>query len=218
MIAKSKTSYNRNASHVLQNERGGAALYALLGIAAISYYIYEGHRYFGEEIHSALYWAVIAILSVVTVFCMGCAVHMRLLGNKPNKELYRELLARIRLLEELVGDARRNLAEFEMTMVSRASIISRRGTDYLSLLKRITKAVELRLTEIKKLVNSRREVDLIEAYELFRKRLYVDDNCLEALIDSDPLPALEPHEWEPTISRLIMEIESELRNIEAVAA
>lgn len=218
MFEMSKTSNSRHTLNTLRGERGGAALYAILGIAAISYYIYEGHRYFGEEIHNALYWAVIAILSVVTVFCMGCAVHMRLLGNKPNKELYRELLARIRLLEELVGDARRNLADFETTMVSRASIISRRGTDYLSLLKRITKAVELRLTEIKKLVNTRREVDLIEAYELFRRRLYVDDNCLEALIDSDPLPALDPHEWEPTINRLIQEIEAELRNIEAVAA
>ena len=122
----SKTSKSRHTLSTLRGERGGAALYAILGIAAISYYIYEGHRYFGEEIHNALYWAVIAILSVVTVFCMGCAVHMRLLGNKPNKELYRELLARIRLLEELVGDARRNLADFETTMVSRASIISRR--------------------------------------------------------------------------------------------
>lgn len=200
-----------NARRPLECERGKAGVIALLAIAAIGFYVKIGFHYFGEGKHPVIYASIVIILGVIAVFAGGYSIHMRAMGAKPKKHVLRELQTRLTDLEELLKETRTRIKYFEEVMSVRANSMTRRGTDCLSLLKKLSGALDGRLFEVKRLLATKNQFDMMDAFELIRQRLIVNENCLESLIDAEPIPALEPYEWEPTITKLLDQIEYELR-------
>lgn len=195
----------------LQGENGKAGVIAILAMAGIAYYLKIGYHYFGEGLHPLIYSSVVVILGVIALFSSGYALHMKIMGAKPKKHVLRELQTRLTDLEELLKETRTRVKYFEEVMAVRANSMTRRGTDCLSLLKKLSSALDARLYEVKRLLATKNQFDMMDAFELIRQRLIVNENCLESLIDAEPIPALEPYEWEPTITKLLDQIEYELR-------
>lgn len=193
------------------DEQGKAGIVSILAIAAVFYYVKSGYIHFGQGLHPMVYASIVVILGVVAVFSGGYAIHMRMIGSKPKKHVMREIQSRTSDIDELLKETKSRIRYFEDVMAMRANSMTRRGTDCLALLKKITNALDARIYEVKRLLATRNQFDLMDAHDLIRQKLIITENCLESLIESEPVPAMEPYEWEPTITKLLDQIEYELR-------
>ncbi|MCC6221560.1 MAG: hypothetical protein IT291_10010 [Deltaproteobacteria bacterium] len=207
-------SQNYNSSQL--REHGGATLVALIAIAGMLFVIYGDIRgALGQEIDPKLQTTAAIVLGVIAVFSAVCAIHMRIIGSKPEKIFAQEIAARIIDTQELLSRARHRMKTFEEEMLTSVGRVPRKAADCLSMLKKITSSLETRIAEANDLVKTGNKVSMIEAYDLMRRDLIIMDDCIHSLLDSEPIPPLEPYQWEPTIDRLTSEIEHELRSIAA---
>ncbi len=194
----------------LSNELGNAKLVTVVGIVGLCWLVVSADQILGSGIPKAVYQAFLMIVALITAFSLGYSIHMRLLGQKPDRQIRKELDARIDEVEKLLVHSVSRAREYEMRMVDYFRGISRRGPDCLGLAKKILRSIERRLYEVKALVATRDKIDLISAYELMNERLELGGSALESLIDQEPYPALESFEWESALEKLFNEIDSEL--------
>ncbi len=206
---------NERLAGSVQSERGRASVLALLSSAAMLYVVRAGPQIFGESSHPAVFYGLLALLLVVATFSLGCAIHLKLLGNKPSKVLHKELEQRVKRFEALVVDIQNQMADYEEQMLRRPALTARRAVECLSYARKVAQAIDARLFEVRELMSPGSELDLIDAYDLLRRKLKVSENSLNSLIDSDPIPALDPIDWEPTLRRLIAQIDHDLRPVAA---
>ncbi len=192
------------------SEAGKAISWAILLSLAVSGGLYYGGK---EHLQHLLppFFANLAVLGsgVICVFSLGCGLHLLFMGSKTNSELRRSLKAQQSALAHLVAEGDEIIRQTETDLSKCALKISSRGIDCLSMARRIIRALDRRLSEIDTFMGTGNAVDLIDADELFRKKLVIADNCLDALIGSDPIPPLAPEEWAPSLKRLFEEVEQE---------
>ena len=204
---------------ILNKQDGRASVIALLSCAGMFFFVRMGNqlvtRFFGENANPAIYYGALAILSVMALFSLGCALHLKLLGNKSSKVIYRELDQRVRRYESLVNETRDQMAVYEEIMIRRPGSTTRRSVDCLGYARKVVQALDRRMTEVRELMSTRTELDLIDAYDIFRRKLTVNESSLNSLIDADPVPALDPMDWEPTIRRLIAQIDNDMKSLAA---
>lgn len=203
--------------NIADNESGLAGLLALFSIAILCIYIkYDQiilQKLFGDQVTPLLSTIVVVILSVMVLFSICCAIHMKFIGDRSNRSLIREIRSRVNQINMLISTSYNHLKRFEEEMVSHAGVMTPRAIDCTAVLKRILKALELRASHVQDLVASGDKIDLFDAYELLNKRLKVSTSALDSLIDSDPVPDLEPAEWAPAIEKLLDGINFELRRV-----
>ncbi len=199
--------------HRLRGEGGSAALYGLGGLILIYYFVVEGHQLLGQYDIPVLYWTVITTLSLLSFFAMGCAIHTKAIGGKSTRRIYRETKDLVQTYRALIQNSITKMREVEPTMLAHQGVIGRKGVDCLSSAKKIIRALEARLDEVSTLLRTRHKSDVLEACELMHKPLIVRESCFESLIDSDPIPALEPEDWAPALGRLFSTINIELQKI-----
>lgn len=203
---------NQKSNYLLQNEDGNAAVFGLLGLAALIYLVKYGEVYF-ESLDPVFYYGTIALLATISLFSMGCSIHMRALGSRPKRQLVKEIFNQIKEFDSIINSAQEQIRHLEEKMICHTDVMSRRGTECLSLLKKIIRAVERRNFDARQLLTTGNRADFFDAYEMFARRLNISQSALESLIDSDPIPPLEPYEVVPAIERLLTEIESEIKKV-----
>lgn len=198
----------------LRHEAGRALSLAILLCLAVSGGLYFGGKEY-LQLHLSPFFATLSILGsgVICVFSLGCGVHLLFMGSKSNGELKRSLRAQQQALASLVAEGDEIFRQTEVHLSKCSLKISARGIDCLSMARRINRALDRRLAEIDSFIASGNNVDLIDADELFRKKLVIADNCLDALIGSDPIPPLAPEEWAPSLKKLFEEIEQEKKKV-----
>ncbi len=197
------------------SERGSALIYGLFGIVCVLLFLHYGHELLGSYDHPVIFGAIVAILTLISAFSLGCAVHLRAIGGKPLSKLYEEIVSQAKAYDQLLIEAKAMIAELTPLMANHTGVVSRRAVDCLSIAKKIIAALEARLEEVASLLQSQKQQDIIEAYELMSKNLAVTDTRYDTLIDSDPIPAFEASDIGPTLSRLVQAIHTELRKVAA---
>ena len=208
---------NDNSEPRFSDEAGIGGLLAILSIALLCLYLKYDEailaRLFGNQVTPVVSTIVLVVLSVMTLFSVCCAIHMRFIGDRSNRSLLRDVRERTGQINVLVSSSSSHLKRFETDMVAHAGVMSPRAIDCVSVLKRLLKAIEIRMRQVEELVGTGDKIDLFDAYEMLNKRLKVSTSALDSLIDSDPLPDLEPSEWAPAIEKLLDGINYELRRV-----
>ncbi len=207
----------RHKNTPVSSEAGIGGLIAILSIVILCLYIKYDEvilsRIFGDKVTPMISTIVLVVLSVMTLFAICCNVHMKFIGDRSNRGLVRDIRERINQINLLISTSITHMKRFESEMVSHAGVMTPRAIDCASVLKRIIKALELRVRNVEELVATRDKIDLFDAYELLNRRLKVSTSALDSLIDSDPVPDLEPAEWAPAIEKLLDGINFELRRV-----
>lgn len=199
--------------HYSMGERGSAALYGIVGLLVIYYFSVEAHRHFDVFKNPVMFWLMIIILGLTSFCAMGCAIHMRAVGGKPPRRLRKEARAEVSDLRTLLDNSKAKITELEASMLRHVGGMTRRAVDCIGIAKKIIRALEKRVDEVSHLLETSRSSDIIEAYELLYRPLVVHESCCDALIDSDPIPAIDPNEWAPTLTRLFSVAQAEIQRI-----
>ena len=198
-------------------EAGFAGFVAILSIAVFCLYLKYNEailtHLFGEKVTPLVDMVMTVVLAVMTLFAVCCAIHMKFIGDHSNRSLVRDVRERSNQITLLVSTSNSHLKSFENDLIAHAGIMTPRAIDCISILKRILKALEQRVHNVDELVSTGDKIDLYDAYELLNKRLKVSTSALDSLIDSDPLPDLEPAEWAPAVGKLLDGISFELRRV-----
>ena len=153
------------------------------------------------------------ILCTVIAFSLGYLIRSKLAGSSSNRQVFRELNSEVEQLENVILKAQERIKEIEARLPSNVLAMSGRGLDCLGLVRKIVRAVEVRHKDVRELLKSRSRLDLIDAYDLLNKKLIITESAYDSLIDSDPIPAIDPKQVIPTIVKLLEEIESEVRRV-----
>lgn len=194
-------------------ERGSAALYGIVGLLVIYYFSVEAHRHFDVFKNPIMFWLMIIILGLTSFCAMGCAIHMRAIGGKPPRRLRKEARAEVSDLRALLENSKAKVSELEKLMLRHVGGMTRRAVDCIGIAKKIIRALEKRLDEVSHLLDTARSSDIIDAYDLLYRPLIVHESCCDALIDSDPIPAVDPTEWAPTLTRLFSVAQAEIQRV-----
>ena len=207
----------KTSTPILHDERGFGGLIAISSIALLCLYLKFDQQIlravFGPQVTPMVGSVVLVVLSVMTLFSVCCSIHMKFIGDRSNRSLVREVRERTNQLNQLIASSHNHMKRFEEDMLEHAGVMTPRAIDCTSVLKRILKALEIRVGNVQELVASNDKIDLLDAYDLLNKRLKVSTSALDSLIDSDPVPDLEPAEWAPAIEKLLDGISYELRRV-----
>lgn len=199
-------------SMVLKNESGNTKLVALLGGLATGYLVSfrPDLAGFGIANDSPQYQALIAVVGTVSFLTLLYSLHMSFIGGKPTKQLFHEVTAKVAELEKLLVEANSKIREFDEQLARHLRTVSRRVPERIAMSKKIVRALERRLNEVKGLVSSRDTFELLSAYDLLQDKLSFSTSPLDSLIDAEPMPALESYEWQPALEKLFNYIETDL--------
>lgn len=153
---------------------------------------------------------IILCLGIANVFALGCSLQLLFMGTESSSYVKRALRKQTDELAAVITEAQGCLQGFESDLAKTRINLSARGIDTLALLRRVTQALEIRIQEIRTLLRNGSRIALIDADELFRRKLTLDDNAINAIISGDGgLPPIPPEEWTTTVVRLMAELAAE---------
>ena len=197
-------------------EQGKATTWAMLiCVAAIAAYIKFGREFFNSTLAPIYHTLIVATLAVLALFTLGCVVNMILVGDKSYRQLRKDLKSQVSDLRAFLIEAQTRTAELDALASRYAHTLRPSSRENLNQAKRITSALAVRAEEVMQFIDSGRKVDIIDAFELLNSDLSVIENCMDSLIGSNPIPALSPDVWLPTIRNLL---DSVVVDLERVAA
>lgn len=155
---------------------------------------------------------ILCVLVIANVFALGCSIQLLFIGGESNRFVRKNLRRQAEDLRKLVDSAQDCLSSFETDLGKTKIQLSARGIDTLALLRRVTNALDSRLGQIEYHLKRGSRIDLIDADELFRRQLLVEENAVSSIINaSGGLPPIPPEEWASTITALIGEVIVEQR-------
>lgn len=157
--------------------------------------------------HAVLTVAGAAVLGVILLSIVGYSVHMLVLGSSTKRQLRRGFQSRLQPLRQLLEHAKREISRFEAALEQGTASISPLCIARLTTLRRIVASADNHLHLISRLAERGGHRQLLIAEEKFVSPVPVRDNCLEALIDEDPLPQRSLEEWAPHVCALLEDIE-----------
>ncbi|MCB0324684.1 MAG: hypothetical protein KDD69_13975 [Bdellovibrionales bacterium] len=198
------------------DEAGKGTVWAmLLCIAAITAYLKGGQIWLTAHLSPFHHILLLLTVGVITLFTVGCALHMVLVGDKSRRELRKDLKRQIDELYSFVAESQTRIQELETRTMRHAGVIRPRGINSLGAARRIVAAIRRRADEVNALLSTRNKYDLIDAHELLCQELDVTENAVDSLIGADPIPTLRPEEWLPTVSSLCEQVDAEIERVAA---
>ena len=210
LILSNSDTYIR-AKNFISNEKGSAGLWALVGLSALIGYIKYLRPEVLGKVHPLLDSTLLVALTMVTIFALGCALHMKSIGERPSSRLKKDIIKQIRELHSIISFANKRIFDVEQLLSQTPGSLTPRGLDRLGDVRRLVRAMERRLSEVAILIRNKDHASLVDAFDILSKQLAVVENPLESLIDSNPIPPIEVWEWVPTVQKLVMELEAEVR-------
>ena len=154
----------------------------------------------------------IVALAVATIFALGCGCHLLAIGGKSNRVVRRNLRGVVTSLDQFIVESNARIRQIETDLGRNLISLRPRTMDSLSTARRILRPLSTTVASARELVHSGTSVDLIDADELLSRKLIIVESAMDSLIGAEPVPPLSPDEWIPTISRLLEEVEREIRN------
>jgi hypothetical protein len=217
MNAKMKRSNKAPAAPaLLADETGkGTVLAMLFCIAVIGAYIKVGRVWLDANVPPFYATILLLMIGVITLFTLGCALHMIFIGDKSGRELRRDLKKQTDQLYSFVAESEKKIHSLEAETIQHAGYIRPSGITSLNSARRIVAAIGRRADEVNKLLASRSKYDLIDAHELLNQPLRIVENAMDSLIGSDPIPPLDPADWFQTVEGLCENIGAELQRVAA---
>ncbi|MBL7661908.1 hypothetical protein JNK13_04055 [bacterium] len=209
---------NNNLKRIFSRQRGNAALAALVGIVSVLAYFKYGYSLISQDLHPIVATATVAIIFVFFAGLTGYFVHREKLGLATSDSTRSEVSHRVSQLEALVDSVYQKIRSQEEVALHRTYIVSRRALENISKLKRILRALSIRTSEVRDLLDNGSAVALIDAHELLNRKLFLEESALDAVIDSDPVPPLSPLEWDLVVQKLSYEVDEELERLERMVA
>ena len=192
-------------------ERGSASLWAILGILGIIYFTREGYKLLGPTVHPIVYWAILGVLTVLTIVAMGSSMHMRSLGWKSKRALRRELASTAKRMELTLVENHKRLSDLQSELSSRQTIMTKKGIDEFALAKKILNELEERYRELLSQLADGSTLVLIDAYEALNQDITLSGDCMSTLIDVEPIPPIPFGDVFHRLERTIADVEAELR-------
>ena len=193
-------------------ESGKAIIWAVMFCAAMwgAYFKY-GKAYMDANLSHLMSAMVIAVLGILSLFALGCALHLLFIGGQSVRSTRKNLHQQVKELDSFVQDACARVRQIEADLSRNVVQLRPRTLDSLSMARRILRPLSQLVSDVKDLVRSGNKIDVIDADEMLRRKLVIVENAMDALIGADPVPPLAPEEWVPTITRLLGEVEEEFR-------
>jgi hypothetical protein len=218
MITNSKSS-NKNISSelfsIILGEAGKGTTWAMvfcLGIIAA--YLNYGKSYLDANINPFYHDLLVLTLAVVTVFTVGCVLHMIFIGDKSDRELRRDLRRQNDEVFKFIASSQTRLCELQSAALRCSGLIRPHNLENINQLRRIISALHQRCIHIRDLLVSKDKIDLIDAHELLSEPLTIIEDCISSLIGSNPIAPIPSDEVVSTIETLTHEVETDLRRIE----
>lgn len=201
---------------LIENEAGKGTVWSMLFCTiAIGAYLKVGRAWLLEHAAPFHHSVLVLTVGIITIFTLGCALHMIFVGDKSARQLRRDLKRQVEELNQYVAASQKRIQEIETRVVHHVGVIRPYAINSLGSARRITNAIKRRAAEVSDLLASRSRYDLIDAHELLMADLDVRESAVESLIGSDPLPRLAPEEWLPNVEHHCAIIEQELERIAA---
>jgi hypothetical protein len=190
---------------------GKTVLYALVGVGAIIYYGQVGcnligEYYFGHSLPASFHYAVIALISTLTMMAIGCSVHLQSIGGFEKGELKRELAKGLDELKYVKETGEKAINQLEELLPRHAGGLSSRAEEALRILRQILHSVDARIDSVERLKSVGKLAELCTAVDILRKKLRSSESPRDHLIDVDPFPAIPAHQITETVDRLVNEL------------
>ncbi len=182
----------------------------ILAAAAWGSYLKWGQPYVNSLSPFYNQIAIVA-LAVSTIFALGCGCHLLAIGGKSNRVVRRNLRGVVSSLDQFIEESNSRIRQIETDLGRNLISLRPRTMDSLSTARRIIRPLTTTVSSARELVSSGTAVDLIDADELLSRKLVIVESAMDSLIGAEPVPPLSPDEWIPTISRLLEEVENEIR-------
>jgi hypothetical protein len=210
LLLKNSNTFTPSKAFI-SNEKGSAGLWALVGLSVLIGYIKYLRPELLGKVHPLLDSTLLVALTMVTIFALGCALHMKSIGDRPSGRLRKDIIKQIRDLHSTVSFANKRIFDVEQLLAQTPGSLTPRGLDRLGDVRKLVRAMERRLSEAAILIRNKDHASLVDAFDILSKQLAVVENPLESLIDSNPMPPIEVWEWAPTVQKLVVELEGEVR-------
>jgi hypothetical protein len=212
-------TYLKTNSHYSLDESGKGTVWAMLfSLALIFAYLSHGQAFLSEHTAPIIHGLFLIVLAIITVFSLGCGLHMALVGDRSDKEIRTNLRNQLIELSDYLEFAGERIKQYENQSRFYITQIRPIGIDCLRQARRVLQAIGHRIDETNALLQSNKAIDLVEADELMNKDLILSDNCMNSLIGTNPLPPIAPEEWIPTVNRLLNKADLEIRRASNQAA
>ena len=202
--------FAKRFSCVLKNELGSInTLSMLLCIVAIAAYLKGGKAALEAQVPPLFHILLVVILGVVTLFTVGCELHVILLGEKSAGQIRRELNRQLKRLARFVKSSRQRVDAIEERAEFAAGLLRPIAYENVTHVKQILNGLERRITTVHGKVNSKRKSEVYEAATLLGETLAPFESCTDSLIDARPIPPIEADDWIPTVEQLLSAVEFE---------
>ncbi len=196
--------------NLVRNEVGSInTVSMLLCIIAIAAYLKGGKEALEAQVPAFYHILLLILLGVVTIFTVGCELHVLLLGEKSARQIRRELSRQLKRLARFTKSSRERINAIEGRAEYTAGLLRPNAYENMSHLKQLLTGLERRITKVHGLIQSNKKQDVYEAASLIGAELSPFESCTDSLIDSRPLPPLEADQWIPTVEQLLSSLEFE---------
>lgn len=195
-----------------KQESGKAVSWALLLCFVISAaYYFGGYQYLTARFSPLYATMIFCGLGVIVVFAFGCALNLAFIGEPSERDFKNSLQAQLKALQDIVKASGKKIFELEHSLGRTSISLSARGLESLALARRITIALDSRVSEIAKLIKKGGTPELIDADELFRSKLSLSEDPMQTLIGTEAISARLPEEWANILVQLFDLINDENR-------
>lgn len=199
-----------NTRLLLDNESGSInTLSMLLCIVAIGAYLKGGQAALEQYLPPFLHLLLLIILGIITMFTIGCEVHVLLLGEKSAGQLRRELNRQTKRLRRFIKSSRDRISAVEQRTEFAAGLLRPAAYENLSHAKQVVNGLDRRVQKVRSMLETKKRRKIYEAAELMGATLSPFESCTDSLIDARPLPPLDSDQWIPTVEQLLSAVEFE---------
>lgn len=196
---------------VAREEKGKGTVWAMLLCTILAaFYLKGGRAFIDSHVNPTFHLILIMIFAVMTVFTIGCVIHMIFVGDRSNRELKKELVEQSNAIDNFIAEAQTKIRTIEGQALLYSGVIRPQALEKVGYVRRIINALQRRNEVIKQLISSKTSAGIFDAYELSCKKLDIVENALDSLIGANPVPPIEPGEWFLVIEQAFDEIEIDL--------
>lgn len=202
-------------SEIIGNQSGKAMSWAILLIASASMaYYMGGNAYLKANFKPEIALMIKICVSVICFFLFGYGLQSSLsgAGRKKGDPGFREQLSRHHhSMMKMIQENEILVSRIENKLANNQVQFSAKAIEHLTLARRIINSLGERINEIRNHLTLGANKNLIAADHLFRSKLVVSDNPMEALLDSTTIPPLTMNDCKMVLDRIITELESEYK-------
>ncbi len=198
---------------IIKNEDGKLISWAILLIALVASAYSMGANEFLNSHFKREIAIMINVCVAVVCFCMfGCGVSLSNAEKKAKKGdtgFRQQLSTHNQAMLKMVEENEILVKRIENKLASNVIQISAKGMEHLNLARRIINNLTERMLEIKNHIDIGSNKNLIAADQLFRSKLIIVDNPVEAVLDSQAVPPLSINDCKVILERIVTELEIE---------